>query len=71
MALFDRHAQSRLDAYLERAGQALQGVEAAMGGLYFDWVGSDPEGKTQDGDQGADRRAGQDVARVVQPQHHA
>lgn len=56
------------DAYLEKAAGNLRQLEAALQGRLRDWADSDPEGRA--GDAGADRRARQHVARVVQAQHH-
>jgi len=66
--LFDRRLGPRFDAYIRRTTGALQSVEAALAGRFVDWKSSDPEGKA--GDRGADRRARQHIARIVQAQHH-
>ena len=67
--LSDRELAPRFDGYLRRATAALQGIEAAMAGALVDWKDSDPEGYACE--QAADRRAGEDVARIVQPEHHS
>ncbi|MBV8032681.1 MAG: zinc dependent phospholipase C family protein [Betaproteobacteria bacterium] len=67
--LADSRMGERFEAYLARAGESLASTEAALRGLFEDWVASDPEGEA--GDRGADQRARQDVARVVQAQNHA
>jgi hypothetical protein len=56
------------DAYLEKAQANLRHLDTALQGQLRDWVNSDPEGRA--GNRRADGRAGQHVARVVQPQHH-
>jgi hypothetical protein len=56
------------DAYLGKAAGNLRHLDTALQGQLRDWVNSDPEGRA--GNRGADRRAGQHVARVVQAQHH-
>lgn len=53
--------------WLERAAAALHGIEAALGGARTDWEGLDPEGHA--GDQGAEPRAGQNVAGIMKPEH--
>ena len=57
------------DAYLERTAAQLGGLEAALRGGFEDWSGSDPEGSG--GDDGADRRAREHIARIMQPEHYA
>jgi hypothetical protein len=64
----DRRIAPRFDAYVARATDALSGIERALGGGFVDWEGSDPEGHA--GDQRADGGAGQDIARIVQPENH-
>lgn len=59
---------ARFDDYLEKAARSVAQLEAALAGQLRDWVASDPEGRARD--RGADRRAGQHVAGIVQPQHH-
>jgi len=59
----------RFDAYLSRTMQMLGGLEHALSGGFEDWCGSDPEGSR--GDQGAERRAGEHIARIVQAEDHA
>jgi hypothetical protein len=59
----------RFDAYLAQTVQILGRLDQALGGGFEDWCGSDPEGSG--GDQGAERCAGEHVARIVQPEHHA
>jgi len=59
----------RFDAYLARTVQMLGRLDQALGGGFEDWCGSDPEGGG--GDQGAERCAGEHVARIVQPEDHA
>jgi len=69
LGLLDRGSAGRFDAYLRRAVATLRALEPALAGRFVDWESSDPEGKS--GDRGADRRARQHVARIVQAQHHA
>lgn len=59
----------RFDLYLGRTVENLAGLEAALAGRYEDWCGSDPEGSS--GDQGADRRAREHIARIMQAEDHA
>ncbi len=59
----------RFDLYLGRTVEDLAGLEAALAGRYEDWCGSDPEGSG--GHQGADRRAREHIARIVQAEDHA
>ena len=54
------------EAYLRLTRLELRNLEAALGGGYEDWCGSDPEGSGGDG--GANRRPGEHVAWVVQAQ---
>ena len=54
----------RFDGYLARAADNLGAMQAALDGRLVDWISSDPEGRR--GEPAADRRAGKDVARVVQ-----
>ncbi|HWA39217.1 MAG TPA: zinc dependent phospholipase C family protein [Burkholderiales bacterium] len=57
------------DAWMTRATATLHGIETALTGARVDWVDLDPEGGG--GDEAAQGRARQHVARVVQPQHDA
>jgi hypothetical protein len=68
VTLADRQAPARFDTYLQRAIETLPGIEAALSGSFVDWVDSDPEGHS--GDQGADARAREHVARIMQAEHH-
>jgi hypothetical protein len=56
------------DVYLEKAHANLRHLDTALQGQLRDWVNSDPEGRA--GNRGADRRARQHVAGIVQAQHH-
>jgi hypothetical protein len=69
VALRVRNSERRFSLYLARTTRVLEAVETALAGGFEDWSGLDPEGGQGDG--GADRRAGQHVARVMQAQHHA
>jgi hypothetical protein len=66
--LSDRNLAPRFDGYLRRATAALQGIEAAMAGALVDWKDSDPEGYACE--EGAHAGTGQDIARIVQSEHH-
>lgn len=57
------------DTWMRCATATLHGLEAALAGARVDWVDLDPEGAGSD--EAAEGRAGQHVARVVQPQHDA
>ena len=73
VALLERNSAARFDAYLRRAAETLPGIEPALCGGFVDWVGSDPEGlqsQRQPGDQGAESRAGEHVARIVQAENY-
>lgn len=62
------------EAWLRKAHATLPGIEAALAGGRADWVDLDPEGlqgEGKAGDQGAKRRPGEHVARIVEPEHHA
>jgi hypothetical protein len=63
----DRHSQKRVSLYLSKTMQGLADVEAALAGGFEDWSGLDPEGSECDG--GADRRAREHVARIVQAEY--
>jgi hypothetical protein len=67
--LMDRRCAARFDLYLKKTMRGLTGLEAALAGSYEDFCGSDPEGS--DGDEGADRRTGEHIARIMQAQDHA
>jgi hypothetical protein len=66
---FDRHLEARFEAYARESTARLAGMEAALAGGYADWDGLDPE--RSGGDRGADRRAGEHIARVMQAERHA
>jgi len=59
----------RFDVYVRRTCQELRNLEGALGGAYHDWCGSDPEGSG--GDESADRRARQHIARIMQAEDDA
>jgi Zinc dependent phospholipase C len=67
--LMDRHCATRFERYLTKTMQRLANVETALAGGFEDWCGLDPEGS--EGDGGADRRAREDVARIMQAEHYA
>ena len=67
--LMDRRWAVRFELHLAKTMQRLAQVETALAGGFEDWSGLDPEGS--EGDGGADRRAREHVARIVQSQHHA
>jgi hypothetical protein len=67
--LLDRDRARRFELYVRRTTLRLGGLNAALAGGYQDWCGSDPEGS--ESDRGTDRRSGEDIARIVQPEHHA
>jgi hypothetical protein len=69
VGLMDRDWDTRFELYLRRTMQGLANIETALSGGFEDWCGSDPEGS--EGDGGADRRAREHIARVVQAEHHA
>jgi hypothetical protein len=69
MRLMHRHAERRFALYITRTMQGMGRVETALAGGFEDWCGLDPEGGSRDG--GADRRAREHVARVVQAEHDA
>lgn len=60
---------SRFGLYVSRTARELANVETALAGGFEDWSGLDPEGGSRD--HGADRRAREHVARVMQAQYHA
>jgi hypothetical protein len=64
-----RDSDYRFQRYLEAVKARLAGLEAALAGHYVDGVSSDPEGCASD--DGADRSACRDIARVVKPEHNA
>lgn len=66
---FDRHCTLRFETHLRKAALRLQRLEDALAGRLADWSGSDPEGNGAD--QGADARARQHIARIMQTQDHA
>jgi hypothetical protein len=67
--LMDRHWSRRFALYLTKTMHGLAQVETALAGGFEDWSGLDPEGS--EGDGGADRRAREHVARIMQAQHDA
>jgi len=66
---FYRDPAYRFEGYLAAVRVRLQDVEAALGDRYVDWTDSDPEGRPCNGP--ADRRTGEDIARIMQAQHDA
>jgi hypothetical protein len=62
-------ARTRFDLYIARTTRELVNLETALAGGFEDWSGLDPEGGSRDG--GADRRAREHIARVVQTEDHA
>jgi hypothetical protein len=64
-----RDAGYRFERYLESVKTRLRDLEPALAGEFTDWVSSDPEGRA--GDAGADRRAREHIARVMQAEHDA
>jgi hypothetical protein len=68
LRLLDKRTEARLEAYLGEALVQMRALPAALAGRLFDWQDLDPEGRAAD--QGAERRAGEHVARVVQAEHH-
>ena len=69
VAFYERRLEARFESYVRRTAKALHSIERALGGRFVDWESSDPEGENRK--RGADRRAREHVARVVQPEHHA
>jgi hypothetical protein len=67
--LMDRRWAARFDLHLAKAMDGLAQVETALAGGFEDWCGLDPEGS--EGDRGADRRAREHIARIVESQHYA
>jgi hypothetical protein len=67
--LMNRRWAQRFDLYLSKTMQRLAGLETALAGGFEDWSGLDPEGR--EGDGGADRRAREHIARIVQAQYDA
>ena len=59
----------RFERYLGMVKARLRDLEPALAGEFTDWVSSDPEGRA--GDAGAERRAGEDIARIMQPENDA
>ena len=66
---FDRQLERRFEAYARETAARLRGIEAALAGGFADWEGLDPE--RSKGDQGADRRPGEHIARIMQAERHA
>jgi hypothetical protein len=67
--LTERRVEERFEDYLGRTRARMAAMDGALSGQLVDWVASDPEGRACD--QGADRGAGEDVARIMQSKHHA
>ncbi len=67
--LIDRRSDRSFDVYLRKTASRLEALDGALSGHFEDWCGSDPEGSG--GDENADRRAREHVARIVQAEHHA
>jgi hypothetical protein len=61
--------ERRFGLYMAKTTQRLTTVGTALAGGFEDWCGLDPEGC--EGDGGADRRAGEHVARIMQAEHYA
>jgi hypothetical protein len=59
----------RFERYLGMVKARLRDLEPALAGEFTDWVSSDPEGRA--GDAGAEHRAREHVARIMQPENHA
>ena len=68
LSLYEKNVPQHFEAYIRRAFLTLRALEPALEGCFVDWESSDPEG--QAGDRGADRRARQHVARIVQAENH-
>jgi hypothetical protein len=66
---FYRDPAYRFDRYIEAVKHELGGIEGALAGRFVDWISLDAEGRASDA--GAERCAGQHVARVMQPEHDA
>lgn len=66
---FYRDPAYRFDRYIEAVKRELAGLEGALAGRFVDWISLNAEGRRSDA--GAERRAGQHVARVMQPEHDA
>lgn len=67
--LMHRHAERRFALYITKTMQGMGRVETALAGGFEDWSGLDPEGSQGDG--GADRRAREHIARIVQAEDDA
>lgn len=67
--LMHRHAEQRFALYMTKTMGGMRSLETALAGGFEDWSGLDPEGSCGDG--GADRRAREHIARVVQAEHNA
>jgi len=67
LGLLVRRLEERFGLYLAKTAQRLTTVETALAGGFEDWSGLDPEGCQ--GDSGADRRAREHIARIVQAEH--
>lgn len=66
--LFEKRVGARFDAYLRHTTSTLRALEPALEGRFVDWESSDPEG--QAGDRGADSRAREHIARIMQAENH-
>lgn len=68
LRLADRSWAAHFEAYLVDARGELGRLDQALAGRLVDWHDLDPEGRA--GDQGADRRTCEHIARVMQAEHH-
>jgi hypothetical protein len=69
VGLMNRQAATCFSLYIAKTKLAMAGVETALAGGFEDWSGLDPEGSQGDG--GAERRAREHIARVVQAEYDA
>ncbi|HYL88652.1 MAG TPA: zinc dependent phospholipase C family protein [Burkholderiales bacterium] len=66
---FYRDPAYRFERYIDAVKRELVALEPALAGRFVDWVSLDAEGRGRDA--GAERSAGQHVARIVQAKHDA
>lgn len=69
LRLMHRHAEQRFALYIAKTMEGMRSLETALAGGFEDWSGLDPEGSQGDG--GADRRAREHIARIVQAEDDA
>ena len=69
VAMFYRDPGYRFDRYVDAVKHHLRHLEAALAGQFVDWTSLDAEGRRSDA--GTERRAGEDIARVMQAEHDA